>query len=135
MTCSPVASIALDLGVLPGTAQSLSTVASVMSSLVCDETPNKMSANRLFRSCEEKLDVGGGYGGLRGNRRSVEKTVIQASAMVCVTYLRIHLIPLDRVATHRVHWRGEPRARFLDDFVRFEPVRRCRVRLVKSLLD
>ena len=104
MTCSPVAGIASDLGVLPSTAQSLSTVASVTSSLVCDENTSKMSAaNCLFRSCEEKRDVGGQYRVLRGNRRSVQKSVIQANAMTRVTHPRIHLLPLDRVATHRVH--------------------------------
>ena len=104
MTSSPVASRASRLSVVPSAARSLSTATSVTSSLVCDETTRETSAaNSLFRSCKEKRDDGGRYRVLRGNRRSVEKPVIRANAMMCVTHPRIHLLPLDCAATHYFH--------------------------------
>ena len=61
-TCSPVASRASRLRVLPSAARSLSTAASVTSSLVYDETTVEMGAvNCLFRPCEEKREISVGY--------------------------------------------------------------------------
>ena len=55
--------------------------------------------------------------------------------MVRVTHPRIHLIPLGRVATHRVHWRGELQAHLFDGIVVFPPERRCGTRFFESLLN
>ena len=87
VTSSSIASRAPRLSVLPSAVRSLSTAASVTSSLVCDETTGEMcAANCLFRSWEEKKrDVGGRYRVLRGNSRSVEKSVIGANALICIT--------------------------------------------------
>ena len=66
MTCSSAASNASRLSVPPNAARSLSTAASVTSSLVCEESMSDMSvAKRLFwhpnlSQCEEELRGGGG---------------------------------------------------------------------------
>ena len=55
--------------------------------------------------------------------------------MIHVVHLRIDLIPLGHVATHCVHWRGEPQVHLLDGIICFLPALWCGVRLFKSLLD
>ena len=45
------------------------------------------------------------------------------------------LLPLGRVATHRVHWHGKPRAYLLDAVLRFPPACRCVEWRLESLLD
>jgi len=54
--------------------------------------------------------------------------------MIRVTHPRMHLLPLGCVAAHHVHWRRKPQAHLLDGTVRFQPVRRCGVRLLESCL-
>jgi len=110
----------------PSAARSLSTAASVTSSLVCDESISEMSvANRLFcpRQKRKKETMTGDT-----EHREVIAGQLKSwglELMIRVAHPRIHLLPLGRVATHGVHWRGEPRAYLLDGVVVFPPVRRC----------
>ena len=59
------------------------------------------------RSGKRERESGARHGISTSNSRQVEKSVIRANAMIRVTHQKIHLIPLGRVATHRVHWRRE----------------------------
>jgi len=97
---------------------------------------NEGRESLILPSLKAKRDDGRRYEALRGNRVIVDQLKSRGfELMICVTHPRIHLLPLGRVTTHCVHWRGEPRAHLLDGVIRFPPVRRCGVGLLESLLD
>jgi len=126
MTCSSEASRAPRLSVPPSAARSLSTTASVTSSFACGERMSEMSvANRLFcprqkRKEKRKKDT------TAGDTEHLEITIGQQrsrglAVMIHRAHQGIHLLSLGRVATHRVHRRGELRAHLLGGTVRFLP--------------